>query len=87
MLVLTGEVRGWEPRRLRIRLFSATAQVVTAARRRHLELDAITDSVDRSEQLKRPAEATSVMKITVKADLPMNFIKCARSTPTSRTTD
>ncbi|WP_416316283.1 hypothetical protein [Streptomyces sp. S584] len=35
MLALTGETRRWEPRRLRIRLFSAAAQIVTTARRRH----------------------------------------------------
>lgn len=29
MLALTGETRRWEPRRLRIRLFSAAAQLVT----------------------------------------------------------
>ncbi|MFF3404454.1 IS1380 family transposase [Streptomyces sp. NPDC002659] len=36
MLALTGKARLWEPRRLRLRLFSAAAQLVTTARRRHL---------------------------------------------------
>ncbi|MFD4051731.1 IS1380 family transposase, partial [Streptomyces sp. NPDC058611] len=36
MLALTGKTRLWEPRRLRLRLFSAAAQIVTTARRRHL---------------------------------------------------
>ncbi|MFJ3692127.1 IS1380 family transposase [[Kitasatospora] papulosa] len=36
MLALTGKPRLWEPRRLRLRLFSAAAQIVTTARRRHL---------------------------------------------------
>lgn len=38
MLALTGEARLWEPRRLRLRLFSAAAQLVTAGRRRILRL-------------------------------------------------
>jgi Transposase DDE domain group 1 len=33
-LALTGKTRRWEPRRLRLRLFSAAAQPVTAGRRR-----------------------------------------------------
>src|ERR1700749_385595 len=36
MLALTRQTRRWEPRNLRIRLFSAAAQLVTAARRRPL---------------------------------------------------
>ena len=36
MLALTGTARLWEPRRLRLRLLSAAAQLVTTARRRHL---------------------------------------------------
>src|SRR5882757_770063 len=50
MLALTGKTRRWEPRRLRIRLFCAAAQIVTTARRRHLRFarhwpwtDVITD--------------------------------------------
>lgn len=35
MLALTGKTRRWETRRLRLRLFSAAAQITTA-RRRHL---------------------------------------------------
>ena len=34
MLALTGKTRRWEPRRLRLRLFSAAAQLVTTGRRR-----------------------------------------------------
>lgn len=37
MLALTGSPRLWEPRRLRRRLFSAAAQLVTTARHRHLK--------------------------------------------------
>ena len=40
MLALTGEARRWEPRRLRLRLFSAAAQLVTTGRRRHLRFAA-----------------------------------------------
>lgn len=40
MLALTGEIRRWEPRRLRFRLLSAAAQIVTTARRRHLRFAA-----------------------------------------------
>lgn len=36
MLALTGKARLWEPRRLRFRLFSTAAQLVTTGRRRIL---------------------------------------------------
>jgi hypothetical protein len=36
MLALTGKTRRWETRRLRLQLFSAAAQLVSTARRRHL---------------------------------------------------
>lgn len=58
MLALTGETRRWEPRRLRFRLFSAAAQIVTTARRRHLRFarhwpwtDVITDALAQLEAL------------------------------------
>ncbi|MFE1777229.1 IS1380 family transposase [Streptomyces sp. NPDC059008] len=58
MLALTGKARRWEPRRLRLRLFSAAAQLVTTARRRHLRFarhwpwtNAITDAIARLEAL------------------------------------
>jgi hypothetical protein len=61
MLALTGKVRLWEPRRLRIRLFSAAAQLVTTARRRHLKFathwpwtDVITDAIERLQALPNP---------------------------------
>ncbi|WP_030795935.1 IS1380 family transposase [Streptomyces sp. NRRL S-337] len=38
MLALTGKARLWEPRRLRLRLLSAAAQLVTTGRRRILRL-------------------------------------------------
>ncbi len=38
MLALTGKARLWEPRRLRLRLFSAAGQLVTTGRRRILRL-------------------------------------------------
>ncbi len=38
MLALTGKARLWEPRRLRLRLFSAAGQLVTTGRRRILHL-------------------------------------------------
>jgi hypothetical protein len=38
MLALTGPARRWEPKRLRLRIFSAAAQLVTTARRRVLRL-------------------------------------------------
>ncbi len=38
MLALTGKARLWKPRRLRFRLFSAAAQLVTTGRRRILRL-------------------------------------------------
>ncbi|MGI5378087.1 IS1380 family transposase [Streptomyces sp. CA-251387] len=61
MLILTGEIRRWEPRRLRLRLLSAAAQIVTTARRRHLRFarhwpwtDVITDALARLEVLPNP---------------------------------
>jgi hypothetical protein len=38
MLALTGKPRLWEPRRLRLRLFSIAAQLITTGRRRYLRL-------------------------------------------------
>ncbi|TWD17416.1 DDE family transposase [Streptomyces sp. T12] len=38
MLALTGTTRLWEPRRLRLRLFTAAGQLVTTGRRRILHL-------------------------------------------------
>ncbi|MFI6407828.1 IS1380 family transposase [Streptomyces sp. NPDC050548] len=40
MLALTGEARRWEPKKLRLRLFSAAAQLVNTGRRRWLRLPA-----------------------------------------------
>ncbi|MCZ4103471.1 IS1380 family transposase [Streptomyces sp. So13.3] len=61
MLALTGKPRLWEPRRLRLRLFSAAAQIVTTARRRHLRFgghwpwsDVITGAVQRLDALPNP---------------------------------
>lgn len=61
MLALTGETRGWEPRRLRLRLFSAAAQIVTTARPRDLRFarhwpwtDVITEAMARLEALPNP---------------------------------
>ena len=61
MLALTGNIRRWEPRRLRLRLFSAAAQIVTTARRRHLRFtrhwpwtDVITNALARLEALPNP---------------------------------
>ena len=61
MLALTGTARLWEPRRLRLRLFSTAAQLITTGRRRILRLaghwpwtDAITDVLDRLQSLPNP---------------------------------
>jgi Transposase DDE domain group 1 len=61
MLALSGQTRRWEPRRLRLRLFSAAAQIVTTARRRHLRFahhwpwtHLITDALARLEALPNP---------------------------------
>jgi hypothetical protein len=40
MLALTGKTRRWEPKRLRLRLFSAAAQLVNTGRRHWLRLPA-----------------------------------------------
>jgi hypothetical protein len=60
-LALTDETRRWEPRRLRLRLFSAAARIVTTARRRHLRFarhwpctDVITNVLARLEALPNP---------------------------------
>ncbi|MGW7239941.1 IS1380 family transposase [Streptomyces sp. NPDC054804] len=61
MLALTGKARLWEPRRLRLRLFTAAAQLVTTGRRRILRLAAhwpwtheITAALDQLAQLPSP---------------------------------
>ncbi|MFF3256080.1 IS1380 family transposase [Actinacidiphila glaucinigra] len=61
MLALTGDVRRWEPRRLRLRLFSTAAQLVTTGRRRILRLAAhwpwtgvITEALQRLAALPNP---------------------------------
>ncbi|MGM9379176.1 IS1380 family transposase [Streptomyces longwoodensis] len=61
MLALTGQARLWEPRRLRLRLFSTAAQLITTGRRRYLRLakhwpwtNVITDALDRLHALPNP---------------------------------
>lgn len=61
MLALTGEPRRWEPRRLRLRLFSAAAQLVTIGRTRRLRLadhwpwtHVITNAIERLQTLPNP---------------------------------
>ncbi|MGW7367056.1 IS1380 family transposase [Streptomyces sp. NPDC054841] len=61
MLALTGAARRWEPRRLRLRLFSAAAQLVTTGRRRILRLaehwpwtNVITSALARLDALPHP---------------------------------
>ncbi|WP_335937305.1 IS1380 family transposase [Streptomyces sp. PTD5-9] len=61
MLALTGKARLWEPRRLRLRLFTAAGQLVTTGRRRILRLARhwpwtghITAALDRLTQLPDP---------------------------------
>ncbi|MER6329623.1 IS1380 family transposase [Streptomyces sp. NPDC001034] len=61
MLALTGKPRLWEPRRLRLRLFSTAAQLVTTGRRRILRLaqhwpwtQLITEALARLDALPNP---------------------------------
>lgn len=61
MLALTGQTRRWEPKRLRLRLLSAAAQLLTTARRTHLRFprhwpwtQVITDAVSRLCALPNP---------------------------------
>ncbi|AJE41147.1 IS1380 family transposase [Streptomyces nodosus] len=61
MLALTGKARLWEPRRLRLRLFTAAGQLVTTGRRRILRLarhwpwtSHITAALDRLAHLPNP---------------------------------
>ncbi|MFJ8715100.1 IS1380 family transposase [Streptomyces violaceus] len=61
LLALNGTARLWEPRRLRLRLFSTAAQLVTSGRRRYLRLskhwpwtDVITDALDLLHALPNP---------------------------------
>lgn len=61
MLAPTGETRRWEPRRLRHRLSSAAAQLVTTARLRHLRFarhwpwtDVIADAIEPLDVLPNP---------------------------------
>ncbi|MFE4752431.1 IS1380 family transposase [Streptomyces mirabilis] len=61
MLALTGETRRWEPKKLRLRLFSAAAQLVNTGRRRWLRFTArwpwtyvITHAIGRLHALPNP---------------------------------
>ncbi|WP_405860924.1 IS1380 family transposase [Streptomyces sp. NBC_00090] len=61
MLALTGPARRWEPKRLRLRLLSAAAQLVTTGRLRVLRLarhwpwtDVITSAFERLQALPNP---------------------------------
>ncbi|MFJ7182421.1 IS1380 family transposase [Streptomyces massasporeus] len=61
MLALTGKARLWEPRRLRLRLFTAAGQLVTTGRRRFLRIarhwpwtHEITDALERLALLPNP---------------------------------
>lgn len=61
LLALTGSARLWEPRRLRLRLFSTAAQFVTTGRRCYLRLaahwpwtDVITNVLNRLHALPNP---------------------------------
>lgn len=61
MPALTGTARRWEPKRLRLRLFSAAAQLVTTGRHRYLRLachwpwtDVITSAFDHLRALPDP---------------------------------
>jgi hypothetical protein len=61
MLALTGKTRRWEPKRLRLRLFSAAAQFVNTGRRHWLRFtarwpwtDVITHAIDRLRILPNP---------------------------------
>jgi len=58
MLALAGQTRRWEPRKLRLRLFSAAAQLVNTGRRRWLRFtarwpwtDEIIQAIDRLNAL------------------------------------
>ncbi|WNI27681.1 IS1380 family transposase [Streptomyces sp. ITFR-6] len=61
MLALTGDARRWEPKRLRLRLFSAAAQLIHTGRRRWLRFTArwpwtevISHAIDRLQALPNP---------------------------------
>jgi hypothetical protein len=61
MLALTAEARRWEPKRLRLRLFSTAAQLVNTGRRRWLRLpprwpwtDLLTQAIGRLQTLPSP---------------------------------
>jgi len=61
MLALTGNARRWEPKRLRLRLFSAAARLITTGRRHTLRLathwpwtDTITSAFTRLQALPNP---------------------------------
>jgi hypothetical protein len=61
MLTLTGQTRRWEPKKLRLRLFSAAAQLVNTGRRHWLRFtarwpwtDVITHAIGRLHSLPNP---------------------------------
>nr|WP_079060391.1 transposase [Streptomyces bungoensis] len=66
LLALIGQARLWEPRRLRLRLFSTAAQLVTTGRRCYLRFtghwpwnDVITDALDRLHALPNPGSTAA----------------------------
>ncbi|WP_415860297.1 hypothetical protein [Streptacidiphilus alkalitolerans] len=61
MLALSSEARRWEPKRLRLRLFSAAGQLITTGRRRWLHLGKpwtldITTAFNRLQVLPNPTD-------------------------------
>ncbi len=65
ILALTGKTRRWEPRRLRLRLFSAAAQIVSTARRRHLRFAGHWPWTDVIIDALRPGTADPTRRSTV----------------------
>lgn len=89
ILALTGKARLWGPRRLRIRLFSAAAQLVTTARRRHLRFarhwpwtDMITAAIKRLEALPEPRLTSQVR--SCEPDEPAGDVEPAPTDATAR---
>ncbi len=70
MLALTGTVRLWEPRRLRLRLFTAAGQLVTTGRRRVLRLRPALSLDRRDHRRPQPARTPAEPRLTSNLHTP-----------------
>jgi Transposase DDE domain group 1 len=80
MLALTGTARRWEPKKLRLRLFSAAGRIVRGGRRLKLRLSA------RWPWTTQITAAISRLQSLAPADQPNQTLRPGRNTPRARGT-